>query len=246
MNTTQAHIPIKEISDNIVLLKDGSGALILQVSAVNFGLLSEREQFGLIESFAQMLNSLSFSIQIVIYSKRLNISSYLVLLDKARQKQTNALLSKMMTEYRQFIQNLIKENEVLDKKFYVVIPLFKLELGLSSSKERLSQKIKTILLPRRDQVIRQLSRAGLKAQQLTGEKLLELFFDIYNGIAWEDTSSQISQSITLNNPQSQPPPGRETVASSQQPPQSSSDQPISQPSSSRTHPFIVEELEEGV
>jgi hypothetical protein len=258
MATTQEHIPIKEISDDVVFLKDGSGALVLQVSAVNFGLLSEGEQIGIIDNFAQMLNSLSFSIQIVIYSKRLNISSYLLLLDKAREVQVNPLLSKMMTEYRQFIQKLIKENEVLDKKFYVVIPLFQLELGLGSSKERLTQKIKTILLPRRDQVIRQLARGGLKATQLDSEKLLELFFDIYNEVSIESIRTQPTQ---LNAPQSPSP----ATSATQQPvtplpketiqpiPQTSPMAPapptqpiVSQPSASRTHPFVTEELEENV
>lgn len=236
MTTTQEHIPIKEFEDDIVFLKDGSGALLLQVSAVNFGLLSEGEQAAIIASFAQMLNSLSFSIQIVIYSKRLNISSYLLLLDNARKSQTNPLLSKMIESYRQFIQTLIKENEVLDKKFYVIIPLFKLELGLVSSKDRLDQKIKTVLLPRRDQMIRQLQRAGLKATQLTSEKLVELFFDLYNEVGFENmqlpSESGQTQPIQLN-----PPPP--VVPQTPTPP------PIAQPSPSKTHPFVVEELEEN-
>src|SRR3989304_7500908 len=147
MSTTQQHLLISDISNDILLLKNGGGALVLEVSAVNFGLLSDREQIGIISSFAQMLNSLSFSIQIVILSERLNITSYLLLLDKAQKAQTNPLLSQMMTDYKQFIQSTIKENEVLDKKFYIVVPLFSLELGLVASKESLEQKIKTILLP---------------------------------------------------------------------------------------------------
>ena len=168
MSTTQEHILIDDIKDDIVTLREGGGALILSVSAVNFGLLSDREQIAIISAFAQMLNSLSFSIQIVIYSERLNIASYLNLLDKAEKAQNNSLLSKMIVQYRQFIQTTIKENDVLDKKFYVVIPLFKLELGLLSSREILQNKIKTVLLPRRDQVVRQLQRVGLKVTQLTG------------------------------------------------------------------------------
>lgn len=245
MNTTQEHIPIKYISDDLIFLKSGGGALILQVSAVNFGLLSEREQFGIITSFAQMLNSLSFSIQIVIRSKRLNISSYLSLLDKAQKTQLNPLLSKMMTSYRQFIQTLIKENEVLDKKFYVIVPLFKLELGLVTSKERLDQKIKTVLLPRRDQVIRQLARSGLKATQITSEKLLELFFDIYNEISFQTPSQSTQiQPVQLKSPL--PPPPKTTTSQHISPlqPQLPA-QTLTTPNPSRTHPFVVEELEEG-
>ncbi|MCR4305547.1 MAG: hypothetical protein NUV73_00500, partial [Candidatus Daviesbacteria bacterium] len=208
MNTTQQHLSIKDIQDDILLLKDGGGAMVLQVSAVNFGLLSEREQMAIIGSFAQMLNSLSFSIQIVIHSERLNINSYLTLLDKAQKAQINPLLSQMITEYRRFIQSIVKDMEVLDKKFYIVIPLFNLELGLTASKANLEQKIKTVLLPRRDQIIRQLNRVGLQAVQLDKMKLIEAFYDIYNG---EQTQEQIKQPINpqdlavrLKNPQPSP------------------------------------------
>src|SRR3989344_1907449 len=181
MNTTQQHLLISDIKGNIVLLKNNGGALVLQVSAINFGLLSDREQVAIIGSFAQMLNSLSFSIQIVVYSERLNINSYLNLLDQATKVQVNPLLQKMMANYLQFIQTTIKENDVLDKKFYVIIPLSPLELGLIASKVSLEQKIKTVLLPRQDQIIRQLGRIGLKATQVLGQELVKLFYDIYNG-----------------------------------------------------------------
>ncbi|MBI3109595.1 hypothetical protein HYZ06_01000 [Candidatus Daviesbacteria bacterium] len=242
MSTTQEHLLISDIKDNILLLKDGGGALVMQVSAVNFGLLSEREQIGIIASFAQMLNSLSFAIQIVIQSERLNISSYLNLLDHAQKAQTNPLLSAMMTSYRQFIQTTIKENEVLDKKFYVVIPLSKLELGIIPTREALYQKVKTVLLPRRDQVIRQLNRVGLKATQLQSKELLELFYNAYNGSGEEFTP--LPQPVKLNAPKpivstpTPPPAVQEKPAINNPPPLSS--QIV------KTHPFVVEELEDAI
>lgn len=246
MNTTQQHLPISAIADDLVFLKNGGAALILQVSAVNFGLLSEREQVAIISAFAQMLNSLSFSIQVVVMSERLNITSYLSLLDKAEKMQNNPLLSKMMASYRLFIQNTIKENDVLDKKFFVVIPIYSLELGLTHSKEDLQQKIKTILYPRRDQVGRQLSRVGLKSQQLTTDRLIELFFDIYNGEVWEQV---ISTQVNLNAPKpikdkiSTTP--AEIVAQAQSLQPKAVKPPITT-TSARNHPFVVEELEENI
>ncbi|TSC87841.1 MAG: hypothetical protein G01um10147_344 [Microgenomates group bacterium Gr01-1014_7] len=242
MNTTQQHLLISDVKDDLVLLKNGGGVLILQVSAVNFGLLSEREQMGIIFTFAQMLNSLSFSIQIFVYSERLNISSYLTLLDKAQKAQTNPLLSRMIGNYRQFIRVTIKENDVLDKKFYLVIPLYSLELGLTASKESLEQKIKTVLLPRRDQIIRQLNRVGLRATQLDNQKLIELFYNIYNGYFVETIPAAGETEkieVSLKKPQPIPQSKPNTVPS----PQAQETSPlVSQPS--RTHPFVVEELEE--
>lgn len=249
MSTTQQHLSISDIKDNIILLKNGGGALVLQISAVNFGLLSEREQIAIISAFAQMLNSLSFSIQILIFSERLNINSYLVLLDKAQKLQTNPMLSNMIINYRQFIQNTIRENDVLDKKFYVVIPLFNLELGLTPSRIVLQQKIKTILLPRRDQIIRQLARVGLKTNQLNTKELIELFYDIYNGQFVENiTSKSISADtiqVQLNQPQEVTKTSTYKTQATEQPistapkPSPTSSQP------SRTHPFVVEELDEN-
>lgn len=265
MNTTQQHLSILDIQDDILLLKDGGGALVLQVSAVNFGLLSDREQGAIIGSFAQMLNSLSFSIQIVIHSERLNISSYLAILDKAQKAQANPLLSAMITEYKQFIQSTIKENEVLDKKFYMVIPLFSLELGLTASKESLEQKIKTVLLPRRDQVVRQLNRVGLQANQLQKAELVKTFYNIYNGqTAEKPVELPINPqdlAVRLKNPQPTPPSDalthRTTDAPANRPtePPTQSSPPVQsgptvaqapiQPAQvPKTHPFVVEELEE--
>lgn len=260
MSNTQQHLAIKNIQDDILLLKDGGGALVLQVSAVNFGLLSDREQAAIIGSFAQMLNSLSFSIQIVIHSERLNISSYLTILDKAQKAQANPLLSQMITEYKQFIQSTIKENEVLDKKFYVVIPLFSLELGLTASKQALEQKIKTVLLPRRDQIIRQLSRVGLKAIQLQRQELIEVFYDIYNEEALEKAVEPVKPqnlAVRLKNPQVAPEvkqsvekpapisntPVNPPTQTPTQPPMATQ-APIQTGQAARTHPFVVEELSE--
>lgn len=242
MNTTQQHLLISDIKDDIILLKQGGGALILQVSAVNFGLLSDREQVSIISSFAQMLNSLSFSIQIIIHSERLNIDSYLNLLDKAQSAQVNPLLSRMIGSYRQFVQTTIKENDVLDKKFYLIIPLFSLELGLITSKENLEQKIKTVLLPRRDQVIRQLGRVGLRATQLQTQKLIELLYDIYNGQSVETVSLQGGTTridVSLKQPQPITLPKPIATTTQEVPPNSPS--PASQ--TSKNHPFVVEELE---
>lgn len=242
MSTTQEHLLISDIKDDILILKNGGGALVLQVSAVNFGLLSDREQIGIISSFAQMLNSLSFSIQIVVYSERLNINSYLNLLDKAQQAQSNQLLSRMILSYKQFIQTTIKENDVLDKKFYLVVPLYSLELGLTASKENLEQKVKTVLLPRRDQIIRQLNRVGLKATQLTQQKLIELFYNIYNGQFVENVAIPVDRTglieVNLKKPES------ENVKTA--PIQTQPQQPVAPPLQNQTlrnHPFVVEELE---
>lgn len=191
--TTQQHLDIYDIRDNVVVLKDGSVAAIIQTSAVNFGLLSEPEQDAIIYAYAGLLNSLTFPIQIVLRSKRKDVSSYLALLNKAESEQTNELLKQQIVKYREFIIKTVKENNVLDKKFYIVVPFSSLELGVGSSAKLLVKqtslplpleiillKAKAQLSPKVEHVLRQLGRLGLRAKQLTTPEIIELLFNVYN------------------------------------------------------------------
>ena len=191
--STQEHLDIEDIKDSIVILKDGSCCLILKTNAVNFGLLSETEQDAIIYAYAGLLNSLSFPIQITIRSQRKDVSSYLRLLDVQEKKETSPKIKKQIKQYRQFIENTVKENEVLDKSFYITIPFSSLELGLGGvlgksvgkkglpfSKEYILTKAKTNLYPKKEQIVRQFGRLGLKATQLNNQQLIELFYHIYN------------------------------------------------------------------
>src|SRR5258708_71593 len=201
IGSTQQHIPIKAIHDDVVIMKDGSIAVILQTTAVNFDLLSENEQLAIISSFAALINSLSFSIQIVIRSKRPDISKYLENIFKIEQAQTNPLLKQMTKRYRIFVETLTSENEVLDKQFFVVIPVSYLEIGMVNNIEENFQKAITLILPRRDNVIKMLARIGLKANQLTDDKLVRLFYDIYNESSVEkDIRAFIDQTVALKAP----------------------------------------------
>lgn len=168
--STQDYLEIADIRDDLVLLKDGSVSLVLQVAAVNFSLLSEREQEAIIFAYAEFLNSLNFAIQIVIRSQKKDLSSYLSLLEKSEAEQANPQLKEQIAKYRAFAAQMVKENNVLDKKFYLVIP----------SAETILEKAKIALSPKRDHTLRQLSRLGLKARQMTTNELINLFYEIYN------------------------------------------------------------------
>lgn len=193
--STQDHLEITDIRDDLCLLKDGSVSLVIRVAAVNFGLLSEREQEAIIYAYASLLNSLNFSIQIVVRSQQKDISHYTSLLEAEEKKQTNPLIKNQIGNYRAFISSTVKENNVLDKKFFIVIPFSSLELGVSSAAgsllkhkkstlplpaDTIIEKAKTALLPKRDHILRQLGRLGLRAKQLTTSELIELFYEIYN------------------------------------------------------------------
>ncbi|MCJ7793003.1 MAG: hypothetical protein MUP45_03440 [Candidatus Marinimicrobia bacterium] len=191
--STQEHLDIEDIQDGLVILKDGSCCLVIATTAINFGLLSEKEQEATIYAYAGLLNSLTFAIQIVLRSQSKDISGYLELVKRAEEKEGKKEIREQIQKYRQFIQETVAKNEVLDKKFYLIIPMSALELGakqvlttafarkkLPFEKEEILRKAKTNLYPKRDHVFRQLSRLGLKGRQLNTQELIQLFFNIYN------------------------------------------------------------------
>lgn len=196
MPNTKDFVPIETVTNDVAILKDGTVVMVVQTSAVNFDLLSEGEQLAIIGSFAGFLNSLSFSIQILIRSKKLDISHYLKILKEAEIKQFNPLLQMMMQRYRAFVEAIIRDNEVLDKQFYVVFSVSSVELGIVKSQDALKNitKALTILGPRREHILKQLSRIGLKSTQLNDEKLIRLFYDTYND------DNKISLAEIQNNP----------------------------------------------
>lgn len=192
--STQEHLDVADVRDDTVLLKSGGACAIIRTTAVNFGLLSETEQDAIIYAYAGFLNSLSFPIQILIQSKKMDITSYLELIKQQALKQTNSSLKGQIEKYQSFIASIIQENKILDKSFYIVVPFSPLELGIKggttslfggSSKVNYSaaqmlDKAKTSLAPRKDNICRLLNRMGLKAEPLSTTELIKLFYEIYN------------------------------------------------------------------
>lgn len=192
-DSTQIFTEIEEIDRDLVLFADGSVALVIATTAVNFGLLSEKEQDSIIYSYAGLLNSLSFPIQILIQTKHKDISAYLKLLEGQEHRQTNPKMAKSIHGYRTFVASMVREKDVLDKKFYIIIPFSALELGTSPKtlfgnkkrglpyeKQYIFDRALTVLLPKRDHIVRLLARVGLHSTQLNSDQLTKLIFSMYN------------------------------------------------------------------
>lgn len=194
MSTTQEHIPVADITNDIVIYKDGGASLVMESTSLNFGLLSEKEQAAVIAAYAALINSLSFSIQIVVTTSRKDISSYINFLDSQGGRLTTPLLLKLMDSYKNFIKDSVKKKVILGKRFFVVIPLSPLELGVGKSLQTLTKrsgplpypksyvikKAKILLFPKRDHLTRQAGRLGIKLRQLKTPELIELFYKTYN------------------------------------------------------------------
>jgi hypothetical protein len=185
-STTQNFVEIIDIKDDVVLMKDKSAALVIEISAVNSWLLSSEEQTSMIYSYAELLNSLSFPVQILIISKKMDISSYLDYLDNHIEKQKQENIKNRLINYREFIKNIVKKNTVLEKRFFFIIPFNPLEMGVSGANaaalknEYVFVRAKTALYPKRDHLLRLLSKIGLKGNVLKKQELVELFLNLYN------------------------------------------------------------------
>lgn len=204
-NSTQKFIQIEDIVDNVVVLKGGYACVVLEVGATNFALLSADEQDAKILAYAQLLNSLSYSIQILVRSKRVNIASYLKLLEEERQTATNPNFARQIGLYKDFVAELVKVNTILDKKFYVIIYYSSLEQGVGGVKQQTgitsSQSLfvvaaKASLRSKAENLLAQIQRLNLRAEILDKEKLVKLFYEIFNdaNIEYEDVDNLVKPS----------------------------------------------------
>ncbi len=183
--STQIFIEIEEIKDDILLMKDNSASVIIEVGAVNFWLLSSEEQASIIYAYGSLLNSLSFPVQILILSKKMDISSYLEYLSNKVDHQIDENLKKRIMSYRDFIKSIVKTTAVMEKRFFFVIPFSPLELGISGkkgkfNKEYVISRAKISLYPKRDNLIRLLAKIGLRSTVLQEQAIAELFYNLYN------------------------------------------------------------------
>ncbi len=192
-STTQEHLDIEDIQEDLVLCKNGQVSLVIETTAVNFDLLSEKEQEAKILAFAALINSLNFYIQILIRTEKLDVTKYIERLERERDKQISEGLRKQVEIYTNFIKNLAYNTEVLDKRFFIVVsslataikrtnPL-KTALGKEdriTNGDQIIEKAKGILYPRRDHLVKQMQRMNIFGRQLNTDELIKLFYSIYN------------------------------------------------------------------
>ncbi len=211
--STQEHLPIEDVIDGIVIMKDGSCSTVLSVSSVNFDLLSESEQSALVFAYGGIINSLNFPVQIIIQSHAKDVTSYLKNLQNMEEEQINPQLKERIKQYRRFIEETVKKNDVLSKSFYIAVSFSALELGIKTggvkgmkmflpqnnkqelpfTKEYILEKAKANLEPKKDHLVRLFSRLGLEIKPLNNKELIDLFYRTYN----EDTA--INQKVSNVN-----------------------------------------------
>ena len=199
---TKRFLDITEIRDDLIIMKDGTVRAVMLISSINFALKSVDEQEAIIQAYMTFLNSLEFPIQIVIQSRKMNIDSYLNSLQEFAGKTENELLRAQIADYRAFVSELVVLGEIMQKRFYLVLPYnpvsnkqkkFFDRLGEAFSPAVAAKLNEKQLAERKEQLTRrceiligQLASMSLQAVRLDTQGLIELFYDAYNPDVYDE------------------------------------------------------------
>lgn len=193
--TTQSFVPVKEVRNGVIVLKDDGYRGILMCSSINFALKGEDEQRAIIGGFQSLLNTLDFSIQIVVHSRKTDIRPYLALLETRMQDQTSELMRLQLREYVQFIRNFIDSSDIMTKMFYVVVPYAPGAGGVAATASSLLggrrpredsaqansfEENRVQLEQRMALVVQGLASSGVRAVPLGTEEIIELLYRSFN------------------------------------------------------------------
>ncbi len=203
-NSTQNTLLVSEIRDGIVIMSDGTFRAVIMCKSINFDLMSPQEREGVEFSYQGFLNSLYFPIQIVVRSQKVDLRPYLEKLDKIRTEHDNMLLALLMEDYIEYLAAIAQQTNIMDKRFYIVIPYPDPEETLKNMvkqstsfftgfmdmfnktethvviNESVLENAKTELRNRVQAVLQGLLQCGVQGLPLDTEELIELFYDSYN------------------------------------------------------------------
>jgi hypothetical protein len=199
-NSTQNTLLISEIRDGIVIMNDGSFRGVIMLKSINFDLMSPQERDGVEYGYQGFLNSLYFPVQIFVSSIKVDLGLYLQKLDKIRSEHDNMLLSLLMEDYISYMAGLAEQTNIMDKKFYLVIPFFPtadaqkvvqaskgfLEAIIGKKEQKVVineadlEAAKTELRDRSQAVLSGLMQCGIQGLPLDTNELIELYYDAYN------------------------------------------------------------------
>lgn len=191
---SQDFVPVKEIRDGIVVLKDGTLRAVLMASSINFALKGEDEQNAFIMQFQNFLNSLEFSVQISVQSRRLDIRPYIATLDERLKDTLDELMRIQIREYIEFIKSFTEAANIMTKNFFVVVPYSPTRINLSGGAggllpwgKKQGNTIESTFdedasqLEQRISIVQQgLVRTGVRTVQLGTEEVIELLYKIFN------------------------------------------------------------------
>ena len=191
---TQNFVPIKYIRENVVIKRNGEMLMVVLASSVNFALKSLDEQRAILQQFQNFLNTIDFSLQIYVQSRKLNIDPYIEILNGLNKKQDNDLMRIQLQEYIGFITKFTDEYDVMSKSFFVIIPYSPTKLNMSkgfskflggsssatSNTDQQFEEHRLQLEQRAAMVVQGLAGVGVRTMTLQKDDLVELYYHLYN------------------------------------------------------------------
>ena len=198
VQTIQNYMKISQIRNDTIILKNGGLRAVIEIEALNFNLKSETEQKAIIAGYESFVNTLTFPVQIVVRSTKMNIDPYLLNLRNRAEEHTNDLLKEQTLDYANFIEKIVDVADIMQKRFYIVVPLdesvkqsntlgqffgwMKVDETLGKVQRALSGfSEKTTRLRERVSLVESgLSNVGLKVKRLSTDELIKLYYRVYN------------------------------------------------------------------
>lgn len=191
---SQNFVSVRDIRDNVVIQKNGQMTMVILASSINFALKSYDEQRAILSQFQQFLNTLDFSLQIQMRSRRLNIEPYLAQLSTLETKQDNDLMRIQLREYMEFIRTFTTQVDVMSKNFFIIVSytpnkvsigrgfggLFSAKSGAATIADGIFEEQRTQLEQRVSLVVEGLARVGVRTAVLGKDELVELYYHTYN------------------------------------------------------------------
>lgn len=166
-------VDIAGIKEAVLKINESRYRQIIQVSSINFQLKSEMEQDNVIDNYESFLNSLNFHIQILIRTRQTHVEDYLKDIDLKIELENTLIYRQQLIDQKKFIKDLIKSNRILNKSFYVIIPL---DLNTKTDFENVKQQLKL----RTDLIIKNLAKLNVSSKLLNSLEIIDLFYSFYN------------------------------------------------------------------
>ncbi len=122
---TETMLPISEIRNDTIIMKDGGLRAILKISGINLDLKNGDEQQIVLEQYKKFLNWLEYPFQILVRNTFLDLSNYLTYIKGNVDAIENPVLKWQWASYFNFLQNIeMQQGLIYNKEFYIIVPYY--------------------------------------------------------------------------------------------------------------------------
>ena len=118
--TAQQWMPLLNIENNKIYIKEKEAFSILKIEPVNISLMSNKEVKSLIENFSAVLNGLNGHFQIFTLSRPVELDNYILKLNTSLKEENNFLKKNLLREYIKNISYVAVSGELTERRYYLL------------------------------------------------------------------------------------------------------------------------------